>query len=33
VAPALELGARTFVTYDPRQAALAKAVGLKTLAP
>ncbi len=33
VASALELGARTFVTYDTRQAALAKAVGLKTLAP
>ncbi len=33
VASALELGARTFLTYDARQAALAKAVGLKTLAP
>ena len=33
VASALELGARTFVTYDTRQAALAKAVGLQTLAP
>ena len=33
VASALELGARTFLTYDTRQAALAKAVGLKTLAP
>lgn len=33
VASALELGARTFVSYDTRQAALAKAVGLKTLAP
>ncbi|MDP3070330.1 MAG: type II toxin-antitoxin system VapC family toxin [Opitutaceae bacterium] len=33
VASALELGARTFVTYDTRQAALAKAVGLKPLAP
>ncbi len=33
VASALELGARTLVTYDTRQAALAKAVGLKTLAP
>lgn len=33
VASALELGARTFVTYDTRQASLAKAVGLKTLAP
>ncbi|MEY2880473.1 MAG: hypothetical protein RLZZ15_2853 [Verrucomicrobiota bacterium] len=33
VASALELGARTFVTYDTRQAALASAVGLKTLAP
>jgi predicted nucleic acid-binding protein len=33
VASALELGAKTFVTYDTRQAALAKAVGLKTLAP
>lgn len=33
VASALELGARTLVTYDSRQAALARAVGLKTLAP
>ena len=33
VASALELGVRSFVTYDTRQAALAKAVGLKTLAP
>jgi predicted nucleic acid-binding protein len=33
VASALELGARTFVTYHARQAALAQAVGLKTLAP
>lgn len=33
VASALELGARMFVTYDARQAALAKAVGLKSLAP
>lgn len=33
VASALELGTRTFVTYDTRQAALAKAVGLKALAP
>jgi predicted nucleic acid-binding protein len=33
VASALELGARTLVTYDTRQAALARAVGLKTLAP
>lgn len=33
VASALELGARTLVTYDTRQAALALAVGLKTLAP
>ncbi len=33
VASALELGARVFVTYDARQAALAKAVGLKALAP
>ena len=33
VASALELGARTLVTYDTRRAALAQAVGLKTLAP
>lgn len=33
VASALELGARTLVTYDARQASLARAVGLKTLAP
>ncbi len=33
VASALELGTQTFVTYDARQTALAKAVGLKTLAP
>ncbi len=33
VASALELGARVLVTYDLRQAALARVVGLKTLAP
>lgn len=33
VASALELGARTLVTYDTRQAALARSVGLKTIAP
>jgi predicted nucleic acid-binding protein len=33
VASALELELRLFVTYDNRQAELARAVGLKTLAP
>lgn len=33
VASALELGARWFVTYDARQCGLARAVGLKSLAP
>ena len=33
VASALELELRFFVTYDNRQAELARAVGLKTLAP
>lgn len=33
VASALELELRLFVTYDSRQEALARAVGLKTLAP
>lgn len=33
VASALELEMRFFVTYDQRQAGLARAVGLKTLAP
>lgn len=33
VASALELELRYFVTYDSRQAELARAVGLKTLAP
>jgi hypothetical protein len=33
VASAVTLGRRTFVTYDERQAALARAVKLKTLAP
>lgn len=33
VASALELGLRTFVTFDTRQQNLVKAVGLKALAP
>lgn len=33
VASAVALGAQRFVTYDIRQAALAKAVGLRVLAP
>ncbi|MBN1919417.1 MAG: type II toxin-antitoxin system VapC family toxin [Verrucomicrobia bacterium] len=33
VASALVLGCRRFVTYDHRQAALAKAVGLRVLSP
>jgi predicted nucleic acid-binding protein len=33
VASALTLDARRFVSYDERQAALAKAVGLRVLAP
>jgi len=33
VASALTLEARTFVTHDARQAALAKAVGLRVLSP
>jgi len=33
IASALELEVRIFVTYDNRQEALARAVGLKTLAP
>jgi predicted nucleic acid-binding protein len=33
VASALELEMRSFVTYDKRQESLARAVGLKTLAP
>lgn len=33
VASALELGFRTFVTFDSRQQALVKAVGLKLLVP
>ena len=33
IACALELGARALVTYEARQAALARAAGLKTLSP
>ncbi len=33
VASALELGSRAFVTYDERQAALAKAVKLRVVRP
>jgi len=33
VASALELGCRTFVGFDPRQQALAMAVGLRVLTP
>lgn len=33
VAAAVVLGCRSFVTYDDRQAALAKAVGLRVVAP
>ena len=33
VASALELGAKTLVTYDERQIELAKKAGLRTLSP
>ena len=33
VASAIELGSRAFVTYDDRQAALAKAVKLRVVCP
>jgi predicted nucleic acid-binding protein len=33
VATALELGVRAFVTFDRRQAQLARAVGLRTVTP
>lgn len=33
VASALTIGSKTFVTYDDRQAALARAVGLRLLRP
>ena len=33
VACALEVGARTLVTYDERQAELGKSAGLKTVSP
>jgi predicted nucleic acid-binding protein len=33
VASALTLGRTTFVTYDERQAALARATGMRVLAP